>query len=62
VIGVSATYRGNVGIKKITSILQNSDFIKPPQELREKELRLEVFGKLPQQDVIPRAVALAQEK
>jgi hypothetical protein len=48
VIGVSATYRGNAGIQKITSILYNSVFIKPPQQLQEKELQLEVFGRVPQ--------------
>jgi hypothetical protein len=46
-IGVSATYRGDAGIKKTTSILQNSVFIKPYQQLQEKELQLEVFGRVP---------------
>lgn len=32
-VGVSATYRGDAGLDKITSILQNSVFIKPPQQL-----------------------------
>ena len=30
VIGVSATYRGDAGIKKITSILKDCVFVKPP--------------------------------
>lgn len=30
VIGVSATYRGDAGVKKVTSILQDSIFIKAP--------------------------------
>jgi hypothetical protein len=46
VICVSATYRGDVGIDKITSILKNSVFIKPPRQLQEKELQLEVFGEI----------------
>jgi hypothetical protein len=46
VIGVSATYRGDNGIDKITSILKDSALIKPPSQLREKELKLEVFGEV----------------
>jgi hypothetical protein len=33
-------------VKKITSILLNSTFVKPPQQLKEKELQLEVFGEI----------------
>lgn len=38
IIGVSATYRGDAGIKKISHLLLDSTFIKAPQELQEKEM------------------------
>jgi len=38
VIGVSATFRGDAGIKKIKTILSDSLFITAPGEFREKEL------------------------
>ena len=60
VIGVSATYRGNAGIQKITSILKDSVFIKPPQQLQEKELQLEVFGEVA--DIPTKAIGLATTK
>jgi len=60
VIGMSATYRGDTGIKKISQILQASTFVKPPQELQEKKLCLNVFGE--EQDIPARAVKLAQIK
>ena len=60
VIGVSATYRGDAGAKKISQILQNSIFIKPPQELQEKELKLEVFGE--ELDIPTKVVELATKK
>jgi len=60
VIGVSATYREDAGIKKITSILRDSVFIKPPQQLQEKELQLEVFGEVA--DIPTKAIELATTK
>ena len=38
VIGVSATFREEAGIKKITNILFDSLFIIPPVEIKQKEL------------------------
>lgn len=38
VIGVSATFREEAGIKKITNILFDSLFITPPIEIKQKEL------------------------
>jgi hypothetical protein len=59
VIGVSATYRGNAGIKKISTILDAS-FIKSPHNFADKELQLQVFGEVI--DIPTRAVQLAKEK
>lgn len=36
--------------------------IKPPQQLQDKELQLEVFGRVPEEEIILRAAVLAQEK
>ena len=46
VIGVSATYRGNNGIDKIANILKDSQYVQPPNILKERELQLEVFGEV----------------
>jgi hypothetical protein len=39
VIGVSATFRGDAGIKKIKTILSDSNFLVSPGDLQEKELK-----------------------
>jgi hypothetical protein len=51
IIGVSATFRGDAGIKKITSILTDSTFIYSPHEIKEKELHIEVFGPVLQKEI-----------
>jgi len=38
VVGVSATFKGDAGIKKIKAILPNSLFIITPGKFKEKEL------------------------
>jgi hypothetical protein len=38
VIGVSATFREEAGMKKIINILADSLFITPPAEIKQKEL------------------------
>ena len=58
-IGVSATYRGEAGIDKINTIM-NAQFIKTPQLIKERELQLEVFGKVA--DIPTKATQLALEK
>jgi hypothetical protein len=58
-IGVSATFRGDAGIKKISTIME-SQFIKTPAEIKDRELQLEVFGKV--LDIPARTVHLAREK
>ena len=58
-IGVSATYRGNAGIKKIATILDVC-FIKSPCNLIEKELQLEIFGETV--DIMTKATLLVTEK
>ena len=51
-IGVSATYREEAGVKKIKTILKGSIFIATPTELKEKELQLEVVGRLTKQEIV----------
>jgi hypothetical protein len=58
-IGVSATFRGDAGIKKISTIME-SQYIKTPTEIKDRELQLEVFGKV--MDIPTRTVHLAREK
>lgn len=58
-IGVSATYRGDVGIKKINNIM-NAQFLKTPHSIKERELQLEVFGEVT--DIPTQAAHLAKEK
>ena len=62
VIGVSATFRSDAGIKKIKTILPDSSFITAPGELREKELQLQVFGGLRKEEILTKALALAKEQ
>lgn len=62
VIGVSATFRGDAGIKKIKSILADSLFLTAPRDLQEKQLELKVFGKLASVTIKEKAIALAKEK
>jgi len=50
-IGVSATFRGAAGIKKIDTIM-DAQFLKTSTEIKDRELCLEVFG----------AARLAKEK
>ena len=59
VIGVSATFRGEAGVDKITTIL-NARFIKSPFNLIEKELQLKVFGETV--DIMTKSILLATEK
>lgn len=56
---MSATYRGDAGVKKISTIL-DACFIKSPHNLADKELQLEVFGKVV--DIPTKATQLAVEK
>jgi hypothetical protein len=58
-IGVSATYRGNGGVKKIGTILDAS-FINSSHNLADKELQIEVFGKV--NDITASTIQLASEK
>jgi hypothetical protein len=37
-VGVSATYRGDAGVDKITCILKDCVFIKPPQQIQERDI------------------------
>jgi hypothetical protein len=62
VVGVSATFRSEIGIKKINQMIPGSIFINSPIQCREKEMQLEVFGKLSPAVIIERAISLAQEK
>ena len=62
VIGVSATFRGDAGIKKIKTILVDSLFLTTPGDLQEKQLELKVFGKLASATIKEKAIALAEEK
>jgi hypothetical protein len=58
-IGVSATFRGAAGIKKINTIM-DAQFLKTSTEIKDRELHLEVFGKVI--DIPTRAARLAKEK
>ena len=58
-VGVSATFRGDAGIKKINSMI-NAQFLKTPVQLQDRELQLEVFGKV--KDVPIKTTQLIQEK
>ena len=58
-IGVSATFRGAAGIKKIDTIM-DAQFLKTSTEIKDRELCLEVFGKV--FDIPTRAARLAKEK
>jgi hypothetical protein len=62
VIGVSATFRGDAGIKKIKSILADSIFLTAPGDLQEKQLELEVFGDLMPVAIKEKAILLTEEK
>jgi hypothetical protein len=59
---VSATFRGDAGIKKIKTILPDSLFITAPGEFREKELELQVFGKHSPLTITEQAMELAKKK
>lgn len=61
-IGVSATFRGDAGIKKIKTILSDSNFLISPGNFQEKQLKLEVFGKLAPETINEKAILLAEEK
>jgi len=54
-VGVSATFRGDAGIKKINSII-NAQLLKTPVQLQDRELQLEVFGEVI--DISPQVVQL----
>lgn len=62
VIGVSATFRGDAGIKKIKTILVDSLFLTAPGDLQEKQLELEVFGDLTPVAIKEKAILLTEEK
>lgn len=62
VIGVSATFREDAGIKKIKTILVDSLFITIPRNLQERQLELKVFSKLDSAAIKEKAIALAKEK
>jgi hypothetical protein len=59
---MSATFRGNAGIDKIKTILSESMFISSPREFNEKELQLQVFGKLSPGLIQEKAMALTEAK
>lgn len=59
VIGVSATFHEEAGIKKIHNILADSLFIIPPIEIKQKKLQLEVIGSLSSETIFEKAVLLA---
>jgi len=54
-VGVSATFRGDAGIKKINSII-NAQLLKTPVQLQDRELQLEVFGEVI--DISPQVLQL----
>jgi len=56
IIGVSATFRGDAGIKKIKTILTDSNFLTSPEKLQEKQLELEVFGKFAPANINEKAI------
>lgn len=58
-VGVSATFRSDAGIKKINTII-DAQFLKTPAQIQDRELKLDVFGKTV--DIPIQVVALAQEK
>ena len=58
-VGVSATFRGDAGIKKINSMI-NAQFLKTPVQLQDRELQLEVFGKVT--DIPFKITQLVQDK
>jgi hypothetical protein len=60
-IGVSATYRGDTGIKKISTIM-NAHFLKSPAKIQERKLELDIFGKVLTADIPTKVVQLALEK
>lgn len=59
---MSATYRGDAGIKKIISILQDSKFVIPQEKWKDRQLQLDVHGGVPELDIASRAATLALEK
>ena len=59
VIGVSATFRGEIGLKKIKQMIPKSVFISSPIQCREKDIQLEVFGDVLVEDIPTKAIALA---
>lgn len=62
VIGVSATFRGEIGLKKINQMIADSAFINSPFQCREKEMQLQVFGDVAVKDIPVKAIALALQK
>ncbi len=62
VIGVSATFRGEIGLKKINQMIADSAFINSPVQCREKEMQLQVFGDVAVEDIPAKAIALALQR
>jgi len=62
IIGVSATFRGDAGVKKIKNILSDTLFLSAPEEFKEKDLQLQVFGELMKDDIVGKALSLAEKE
>jgi hypothetical protein len=59
-IGVSATFRGSGGKKKITTIFPGAVFINSPLEIQERILDLQVIGGTPSAEIFSKATLICQ--
>lgn len=62
VIGMTATFRGDQGKSKILELIKGSCAIKSSNIISERELRLDVFGKLKQDEIDTKVVEIAIAK
>ena len=62
VIGMTATFRGDQGKKKILQLVKESHALKTTDIISERELQLDVIGKLKQAEVDTKVVEIAIAK
>ena len=62
VIGMTATFRGDQGKKKILQLIKESHVLKTTDIISERELRLDVFGNLKEAEVDAKVIDVATLK
>ena len=62
VIGMTATFRGDQGKKKILQLVKESHALKTNDIISERELRLDVFGNLKEAEVDAKVIEVATIK